>query len=185
MTDDTKNNIPEIRDETKLSSGEKKAARNDLGISRTIYAAGYSFRDLFAWGTASFAAMLGIFWAGNRFNVKAIQWVAHQTERIHNAWSKIKEKMGLRGPVGSVAFIASSLIGHIAMAPAGKRGWEEASGAIHKYNQLQDVNAQLVESGKLLKEENDRLQTALAKASKSHREQVISSMTTDTSPGLT
>jgi len=147
------------------SAKAEEAQKNRLGISRAIYATGYSFKDAFIWGTAATVAVFGIITLGSK-KFPRIKTLEDMLIKGHKSWKNWSGQW-LKEGVGSVAIIAGFLVGHLVQIPSGAVGWRKAQAAINKHNTLSAEKDQLVEANTGLMEDNGKLRVALAEAEKS------------------
>ena len=138
-------------------------SKHNLGISRTIYALGYSFRDAFIWGTAASIAVFTSVTLGNKYKIKFIEQFSEKLIQA-DEWLKSKTK----GPVLSVSIIAGFIVGHIIQIPSGARGWKKAQEAIERHDKVLSENTRLVEATSILAEDNEILKNKLMAATQVH-----------------
>jgi len=149
--------------ETKSSHGKADEKNNKLGISRGIYAFGYSFKDAFIWGTAITAALIPIIHSMRE--TKLLKWIkiSSQNNWLKEKIEKLKDLVPKWGPSIGLAAGLGWTISHIIQIPSAIVGWNKAQTAINKHAALGVEKSQLVTLNQHLQEENNALKASLAK----------------------
>jgi hypothetical protein len=135
--------------------------KNELGISRTIYALGNSLKDALIWGTAVTVALIGILHYGQKN--KAISKVADQLQKGHVWWEGYKKSKGMKGSIIAVPLAVGWLVGHVVQGFGAAKGWKQAQKAVDKYDNLVTERESLVTANAQLIEENQRYRAAVEK----------------------
>lgn len=139
--------------------------RNNLGISRAIYAAGNSVKDAFIWGTIVTVGMIATIAFGKKAQVGFINEAVKTIEEFHVAskewFGKVfKKLLGLSGAKVELpeltateiaaSIVAGGIVGHAVQIPGGVKGWHDAQKATDKYSALSDERDKLVDANAAL-----------------------------------
>jgi hypothetical protein len=156
-----------ISADAKISDSDKaEEAKNRLGISRTIYAVGYSLKDALIWGAGALAVLIPTLHYFRE--TRPIKWVVDTFggHKENSFKARLAKKFPDAGPIVLLSFSLAWLFSHIVQIPSSVQGWKKAQAAIDKHNMLHAEKDQLVEANTVLMEDNEKLKAALAEAEK-------------------
>jgi hypothetical protein len=147
-------------------------AKHSLGISRTIYAAGYGLKDGIVWGTVAAAALFTVLTVGKNKKIPGVKPFAEGLVREHNRlhhWfkekaSSIKFLKWVEPAVVEASVVVWFLVGHLVQIPSSALGWKKAQDAIDKHEKILSENVRLVEATSILAEDNETLKAKLMAA---------------------
>src|SRR5689334_7181061 len=75
-----------------MNPAKKREDANQLGISRSVYAIGNSFKDALIWGTAATAGLIGVIAVG-RNRSGAVRWLAENIEKAHVGTKEFTQRL--------------------------------------------------------------------------------------------